>query len=79
VIVLDEPLSSLDASAQAQLANVLVDLARKLEIGLLLISHDLAIVRYAADAISVMYLGRIVEDGPAGATWRRRCTRTPRR
>ena len=64
VIVLDEPLSSLDASAQAQLANVLVDLARKLEIGLLLISHDLAIVRYAADAISVMYLGRIVEDGP---------------
>jgi oligopeptide/dipeptide ABC transporter ATP-binding protein len=69
VIVLDEPLSSLDASAQAQLANVLVDLARKLEIGLLLISHDLAIVRYAADAISVMYLGRIVEDGPAAATW----------
>jgi oligopeptide/dipeptide ABC transporter ATP-binding protein len=69
VIVLDEPLSSLDASAQAQLANVLVDLARTLEIGLLLISHDLAIVRYAADAISVMYLGRIVEDGPAAATW----------
>ena len=69
MIVLDEPLSSLDASAQAQLANVLVDLARNLEIGLLLISHDLAIVRYAADAISVMYLGRIVEDGPAGATW----------
>jgi oligopeptide/dipeptide ABC transporter ATP-binding protein len=69
VIVLDEPLSSLDASAQAQLANVLVDLARKLEIGLLLISHDLAIVHYAADAISVMYLGRIVEDGPAAATW----------
>jgi peptide/nickel transport system ATP-binding protein len=69
VIVLDEPLSSLDASAQAQLANVLVDLARSLGIGLLLISHDLAIVRYAADAISVMYLGEVVEDGAAGPTW----------
>ncbi len=69
VIVLDEPLSSLDASAQAQLANVLVELARTLEIGLLLISHDLAIVRYAADTISVMYLGRIVEDGQAEPTW----------
>jgi peptide/nickel transport system ATP-binding protein len=69
VIVLDEPLSSLDASAQAQLANVLVDLARTLEIGLLLISHDLAIVRYAADTINVMYLGQIVEHGPAEPTW----------
>ena len=69
VIVLDEPLSSLDASAQAQLANVLVELARTLEIGLLLISHDLAIVRYAADAISVIYLGEVVEDGAAEPTW----------
>jgi peptide/nickel transport system ATP-binding protein len=69
VIVLDEPLSSLDASAQAQLANVLVDLARTLDIGLLLISHDLAIVRYAADEIYVMYLGRVVESGPSDATW----------
>jgi peptide/nickel transport system ATP-binding protein len=69
VIVLDEPLSSLDASAQAQLANVLVDLARTLGIGLLLISHDLAIVRYAADEIYVMYLGRVDESGPSDATW----------
>jgi peptide/nickel transport system ATP-binding protein len=69
VIVLDEPLSSLDASAQAQLANVLVDLARSLGIGLLLISHDLAVVRYAADEIYVMYLGRVVEAGPSAATW----------
>ena len=69
VIVLDEPLSSLDASAQAQLANVLVDLSRTLGIGLLLISHDLAIVRYAADAISVMYLGEVVEDGAAAPMW----------
>ena len=50
VIVLDEPLASLDASAQAQLANLLVNLSRELGLGLLLISHDLAIVRHVADA-----------------------------
>ena len=52
VIVLDEPLSSLDASAQAQLANLLVRLSRELDLGLLLISHDLAIVRHVADDVS---------------------------
>jgi peptide/nickel transport system ATP-binding protein len=69
VIVLDEPLASLDASAQAQLANLLVELSRKLELGLLLISHDLAIVRHIADAVSVMYLGRMVETGPTLPLW----------
>jgi peptide/nickel transport system ATP-binding protein len=69
VIVLDEPLASLDASAQAQLANLLVDLSRKLGLGLLLISHDLAIVRHVADAVSVMYLGRMVETGATGLLW----------
>ena len=64
VIVLDEPLASLDASAQAQIANLLVELARELELGLLLISHDLAIVRHVADAVAVMYLGRIAEIAP---------------
>ena len=79
-IVLDEPLSSLDASAQAQVANLLVRLARELDLGLLLISHDLAIVRHVADAICVMYLGLIVESGPAArALGSRRSTRTPRR
>ena len=68
-IVLDEPLSSLDASAQAQVANLLVRLARELDLGLLLISHDLAIVRHVCDAISVMYLGLIVESGAASAVW----------
>ena len=68
-IVLDEPLSSLDASAQAQVANLLVRLARELGIGLLLISHDLAIVRHVCDEISVMYLGLIVESGPAAEVW----------
>ena len=80
VIVLDEPLASLDASAQAQLANLLVDLSRELGLGLLLISHDLAIVRHVADAVSVMYLGADGRDrrrrGRSGSC---RCTRTARR
>ena len=69
VLVLDEPLSSLDASAQAQIANLLAGLARDLGLGLLLISHDLAIVRQVADRVCVMYLGEIVEQGPTGAVW----------
>jgi peptide/nickel transport system ATP-binding protein len=69
VIVLDEPLASLDASAQAQLANLLATLAGELELGLLLISHDLAIVRHVADTVSVMYLGRIVETAPTRELW----------
>jgi len=69
VIVLDEPLSSLDASAQAQVANLLVGLARELDLALLLISHDLAIVRHIADDVAVMYLGTIVEEGPTRDVW----------
>jgi peptide/nickel transport system ATP-binding protein len=69
LIVLDEPLASLDASAQAQVANLLVELSRELSLGLLLISHDLAIVRHTAHAVSVMYLGRIVETGPTREVW----------
>jgi len=71
VIVLDEPLSALDTSAQAQIANLLTSLARELEIGLLLISHDLAIVRQVAHVVSVMYLGVIVESGPTEEIWMR--------
>jgi oligopeptide/dipeptide ABC transporter ATP-binding protein len=69
VIVLDEPLASLDASAQAQLANLLVSLSRDLELSLLLISHDLAIVRHVADRVSVMYLGVMVEDSATQPLW----------
>ena len=69
VLVLDEPLASLDASAQAQLANLLVDLSRRLSLSLLLISHDLAIVRHVADMVSVMYLGVMVESGPTRPLW----------
>jgi peptide/nickel transport system ATP-binding protein len=70
VIVLDEPLSALDASAQAQVANLLVQLCRELDIGMLLISHDLAIVNQIADEVAVMYLGLIVEQSPTGQLWR---------
>jgi peptide/nickel transport system ATP-binding protein len=69
VIVLDEPLASLDASAQAQLANLLARLSRELELSLLLISHDLAIVRHIADSVSVMYLGVMVETGSTQPLW----------
>jgi len=69
VLVLDEPLSSLDASAQAQIANLLVHLAQELGLGLLLISHDLGIVRQVAHRICVMYLGEIVESGPTDVVW----------
>ena len=69
VLVLDEPLSSLDASAQAQVANLLKSLARELNVGLLLISHDLAIVRHIADVVAVMYLGLVVETAPTRRLW----------
>jgi oligopeptide/dipeptide ABC transporter ATP-binding protein len=69
VVVLDEPLSSLDASAQAQAANLLVRLARDRGLALLLISHDLGIVNHIADAVSVMYLGVVVETSPTRALW----------
>lgn len=69
VIVLDEPLSSLDASAQAQIANLLRRLCRESRVGLLLISHDLAIVRHVADSVAVMYLGLVVESAPTRKLW----------
>jgi oligopeptide/dipeptide ABC transporter ATP-binding protein len=67
--VADEPIAALDASAQAQIANLLVGLSRERGVSLLFISHDLAIVRQVADAIAVMYLGRVVENGPTGRLW----------
>jgi oligopeptide/dipeptide ABC transporter ATP-binding protein len=69
IVVLDEPLSALDASVQAQVANLLVELARDLSMGMLLISHDLAIVRHVAHRTAVMYLGKIVETAPTGQLW----------
>jgi oligopeptide/dipeptide ABC transporter ATP-binding protein len=68
-LVADEPFSALDASVQAQAANLFLDLQEKFALSYLLIAHNLKLVQHLADRVAVLYLGRIVEEGPAGAVF----------
>ena len=65
IIVCDEPTSALDVSVQAAILNLLADLQAERRVSYIFISHDLGVVRYLSDRIAVLYLGRLMEIGPA--------------
>jgi oligopeptide/dipeptide ABC transporter ATP-binding protein len=68
-VVCDEPISALDVSVQAQVINLMDDLKNSMGLTLLFIAHDLSMVRYVSDRMAVMYLGSLIEIGPANKVY----------